>query len=240
MPQTTKSTNNKRAAATRSNATTMRSNARRRTNNMSNHRNQRFVALVVLLAVALVGVIGVAVAAFSTNLYIRGTATVRSTVWDVHFENLQEAVITGSKAKVNTKPTIQTSIQNVPQAAIKEYDVELKDPGDAIEFTFDVKNAGDLNAILNTITINTGSGLSCSSSNSTEAAKVCTKLNYTLTYANNGAAVSVGDKLDAGVSKTMKLKLEFDPSTAAEDLPTEDVMVSGLAVILNYGQDTSN
>ncbi len=232
MPQTTKSTKSKRAMATRT-------NARRRASNMSNNRNRRFVTLVILLAVALVGVIGVAVAAFSTNLYVRGTATVRSTVWDIHFENLQEAVITGSKAKVNTKPTIQTSVQNMPQAAIKEYDVELKDPGDAIEFTFDVKNGGDLDAVLNTITMNTGAALSCSSTNTSEATKVCAKLNYTLTYANNGAAVSVGDKLDAGVSKTMKLKLEFDSSATADDLPSEDVMVSGLAVILNYGQDTS-
>lgn len=209
-----------------------------------NDREKKMIFAIAALAVGLVTSIGVAVAAFSTDLYIRGTATVRSTIWDVHFENLQPAALVGS-AKENVAPTIQTSVDNNPLAAIKNYDVELKDPGDSVEYTFDVANAGDMNAVLNAITINTGSGLSCASAAGQDVAnRVCAKLNYTLKYAD-GTAVAVGDtlaKANAGVAttRTMKLKLEFDSSATSADLPSKDVTISGLAVILSYGQDTTN
>lgn len=224
--------------------TAARANNRRKVGMMSDMRNRRFMVLVVLLTVALIGAIGVGVAAFSTDLYIRGTATVRSTVWDVHFANLQPVVLTGRNAKEITAPTIQTSIDGAPLAAIKTFDVQLKDPGDAVEYTFDVVNAGDLNARLAAITINTGSALSCSSAAGQEAAnQVCAKLNYTLTYAD-GTPVAQGDALAKAsgstvTTRTMKLKLELDPSIQSEELPEKDVAVSNLAVILSYEQDTT-
>ncbi len=237
MPQTTKSNKNKRTTVTRVNKS-------RRMNTMTNSRNQRFMVLVVLLAVALIGTIGVAIAAFSTDLYIRGTATMRSTVWDVHFANLQDVVLTGRNAKEITAPTIQTSVDGNPLAAIKTFDVQLKDPGDAVEYTFDVVNAGDLDAELAAITIHTGPALTCSSAAGQEVAdRVCAKLNYTLTYAD-GTAVAVGDQLAKAAgstvtTKTMKLKLQLDPTIDSADLPTKDVAISNLVVILSYAQDTS-
>lgn len=225
----TKNNKNSRTVATRTNA--------RRSKNLSvrNSREKKLIIAIAALAVCLLGSIGVAVAAFSTDLYIRGTATVRSSVWDVHFENLQPATITGTYAQEITPPTIQTSVDGNALASIKSYEVELKEPGDSIEYVFEVVNAGDMNAVLNAITINTGSSLSCSSAMPTEATNVCSKLNYTLTY-DNGTAVAPGDTLDSLARKQMKLKLEFDPSVASADLPTKDVAVSGLAVILSYGQ----
>lgn len=205
-------------------------------------RDRKLIAVIAVLAVALIGTVGVAVAAFSTDLYIRGTATVRSTVWDIHFEQLQPVTLTGTKAHEITAPTIQTSINNVPLAAIKNYEVELKDPGDAVEYTFDVVNAGDLDAEITAVTINSGETLSCTSAAGQEVAnRVCAKLRYTLTYAD-GANVAVGDALPSSASgnnrKTMKLKLEFDPTATHTDLPDKDVAVSGLAVIVSYGQVT--
>lgn len=233
----TKVNKNSKAAATR----TARSARGRAGLSPRNGREKKMFAIIAVLAVALIGTIGVAVAAFSTDLYIRGTATVRSTVWDVHFQNLQPAVLTGAYTKEITPPTIQTSVDGVAMAAIKSYDVELKEPGDAVEYTFDVANAGDMDAVLNAVTINSGSSLSCSSAAGQPAAdKVCAKLNYTLTYAD-GTTVAVGDTLDKATNgtvttKTMKLKLEFDPSATSADLPEKDVTVSALAVILSYGQ----
>lgn len=237
MAQATKSTRNRRAVAARA-------NNNRKSRKMMMTQNHRFMILVALLAVALVGTIGVAIAAFSTDMYIRGTASVRSTVWDVHFTDLQPVVLTGRNAKEITAPTIQTTEGGVPLAAIKTYDVQLKDPGDAVEYTFDVANAGDLNAEISGITMHTGSALTCSSAAGDEAAaKVCAKLNYTLTYAD-GTPVAVGDKLAKATTsgptkKTMKLKLELDPSISSADLPSKDVAVSNLVVILSYAQDTT-
>lgn len=229
-----KSNKNTRSTATRSNA---------RKNNASGTRNNRekkmFIA-IALLAIALIGSIGVAVAAFSTDLYVRGTATLKSTVWNVHFANLQPVNTHGTYAKEITAPTIQTSVDGNELAAIKTYDVELKEPGDYVEYTFDVVNDGDLDAELQAVVINTGSALSCSSAAGQEVAdKVCAKLNYTITYAD-GTELKVKDILEKKSSgknsKTLKLKLEFDENATEKDLPEKDVVISNLAVILTYGQ----
>lgn len=233
----TKTNKNSKVSATRA----ARSNSRSRNAfGARNNREKKMLIAIAALGVALISSIGMAVAAFSDDLYIRGTATVRSTVWDIHFENLKPVVKTGSAKEVST-PTIQESVDKKPLAAIKNYDVELKDPGDSVEYTFDVANGGDMDAVLNAITINTGSSLSCSSAAGQDAAnKVCAKLNYTLNYAD-GTPVAVGDTLDkssggTATTRTMKLKLEFDPSATTTDLPSKDVTISGLAVILSYGQ----
>lgn len=209
-----------------------------------NSREKKMFGVIAILATVLIGTIGVAVAAFSTDLYIRGTATVRPSVWSVHFQNLQPVAITGDNAKETTAPTIQTSVDGVEMAAIKNYEVELKDPGDAVEYTFEVINEGDMNAKIDSITINTGASLTCASAGGTEMAnKVCANLKYTLKYAD-GTTVAAGDKLakkspgSTANVKTMKLKLELNPEMNSKDLPTKDVTVSNLAVIIAYGQDT--
>lgn len=232
---------NSKAAATR----TARNARNRGGFGPRNSREKKMFAVIAVLAVVLLGTIGVAVAAFSTDLYIRGTATVRPSVWNVHFQNLQPATITGDNAKETTAPTIQTSVDGVEMAAIKNYEVELKDPGDAVEYTFEVINEGDMNAKIDSVTINTGASLTCASAGGTEMAnKVCSNLKYTLKYAD-GTTVAAGDKLakkETGSTanvKTMKLKLELNPEMNTKDLPTKDVTVSNLAVIIAYGQDTT-
>lgn len=230
-----KTTKTSRVAATRTNARKASAFIAR------NDREKKMLLAILALAVLLIGSIGVAVAAFSSDLYIRGTATVSSSVWDVHFENLQPVALTGTYTQEITAPTIQTSVDGVAMAAIKNYDVKLKEPGDSVEYTFDVVNAGDMDARIAAIQINTGSKLSCTSAaGDTEAAAVCAKLNYTLSY-SDGTQVKAGDKLPSQSngtnSKTMKLKLELDPSITSAELPSKDVAISGLAVIISYEQD---
>lgn len=220
---------------------TRTANRKRNSLGARSQREQKMKIAIVVLAVLLVMTIGVAAAAFSSDLYIRGTATISSSVWDVHFENLQPANINGSYAQEITAPEIQTSVDGVPRAAIKNYDVKLKGPGDSIEYTFDVVNAGDMNARISAVQISTGSGLSCTSAaGATVANAVCAKINYTLTYAD-GTPVAANDTLPAAANgnntKTMKLKLELDPTITTDELPDKDVAVSGLAVIISYEQD---
>ena len=232
-----KTTSTSRARATRTNARSKSANS------MRNNRNQRFMVLVALLAVALVGAIGVAVAAFTQDLKIQGTATVKGTSWDIHFENLKSAQINSSlnTAKENTAPTIDST-----NTIIKTYDVVLKSDGDAITYTFDVKNDGDIDAKITGVVMNTGSNLTCNSTGGTAAEQTtrnnntCANLDYSLTYAD-GSAVALGDQLAAGASKTMKLKLEYKAKgpngTGTEYYPDDDVKVSDLGVTVTYGQD---
>lgn len=234
---------NKKTTTSRVRAT--RTNARSKSaNSMKNNRNQRFMILVALLAVALVGAIGVAVAAFTQDLKIQGTATVKGTSWDIHFENLKDAQVVSSlnTAKEITKPTIDGT-----NTIISTYAVELKNDGDAVTYAFDVKNNGDIDAKITGITMNTGTSLTCNSTGGTNVeqnarnANTCANLQYTLTYAD-GSAVAVNDKLPAGASKTMKLTLEYKakgPSgTGTEYYPDDDVRVSDLGVTVTYGQDS--
>lgn len=233
---------NKKATST-SRMSATRTNARSRANNIRSKRNQRFMTMVALLSVALVGTIGVAVAAFTQNLEVRGTATVKGTSWNIHFENLKDAQIVSSlnTAKEITKPTIDAT-----NTTISDYKVELKNDSDAITYTFDVKNDGDINAKITGIVMNTGSSLQCQSTGGTASdqtarnSKTCANLNYTLAYAD-GTAVQLGDKLPAGTPKTMKLTLEYKAKgvngTGVEYYPDDDVDVSGLGVTITYGQD---
>lgn len=233
-----KSTSTSRSCATRTSV--RRSTA----NNMTNNRNQRFMILVALLAVALVGAIGVAVAAFTQDLKVQGTATVKGTSWNIHFDNLKTAQInsTLNTVKENTAPAIDTT-----NTIISTYDVIMKSDGDAITYAFDVKNDGDIDAKITGVVMNNGSSLTCNSTGGTAAeqttrnSNTCANLEYTLTYAD-GSAVALGDKLAAGASKTMKLKLEYKAKgasgTGAEYYPDDDVKVSDLGVTITYGQDS--
>lgn len=209
-----------------------RSNARRTGMfEMRNDRERKMFAMIAMLAVALLGSVGVAVAAFSQDLNINGTANIKATNWNIHFENLQAVALVGKASEV-TAPTIDTNTTK-----IGDYAVELKAPGDATSYTFDVKNDGDLDAEITAITIKTGAGLTCTSTgaNATANSAVCGKLNYTLKNADN-SDVAVGDELSVGASKTLTLKLEFDGSATDADLPDQDVAVSGLDVTITYGQ----
>lgn len=223
-----------------------RGNSRRASNSITNNRDSRFLVLVGIMAVALVSTIGVAVAAFTQDLKIQGTATVKGTSWDIHFENLiaTPTIISSlNTAKEITKPSIDGT-----NTIISNYAVELKSDGDAITYTFDVKNDGDIDAMVTGVTMKTGSTLICNSTGGTAAeqttrnSNTCANLDYTLTYAD-GSSVQLNDQLPKHSAKTMNLKLEYKakgPSgTGTEYYPDADVTVSGLDVTITYGQLTN-
>ena len=194
---------------------------------------------VLSVAALLVAVLGltVAFAALSQTLTINGSATVNAASWDVHFENLSEATIEGG-AEVVTKPTITED-----GTSIQTFKVKLTKPLDSVIYTFDVKNAGSINAKLTGITkaatpTCTGSGDSAT----TDAEKVCSGLTYKLTYADGdhrGEEVSTANSdLAAGASAKLQLELSFDiESDVAVDIAKNDVEISGLDIALTYGQN---
>lgn len=227
----TKITKSNRNSAARSTA--------RRNNNGMEDRNMRFMALVAVLAVALVATIGVAVAAFSQDLHINGTAKVVPTNWDVHFENLSAVSTNGDAAEVTT-PSIDSTTTK-----IETYDVTLKTPGDYVEYTFDIKNGGDVDAKIGSITMKTGgtsssTKLTCNiaaGGDTTKAQTTCGNLHYTLTWTSAGnPAVKVNDTLIANQKRTAKLKLELDAGMDPTDLPDKDLTISDLGVVINYVQ----
>ncbi len=196
---------------------------------MERERKIKTLSLVALI-VAVLG-LTVAFAALSQTLTINGTANVDSATWDIHFENLS-AGITSGDASVTTEAIIKDSADGKQSTVIGDYDVVLTKPGDGITYTFDVTNAGTIDASLETLTKNIKPVCTSNSNVDADATTVCNGLTYTLTYTDTGAVVSQGDNLDKGITKNLTLKLQYD----SNEVPSDDVTISGLGITLKYVQ----
>ena len=183
-----------------------------------------FVALALVLSV--VG-ISVGFAAMSTQLTINGTAEVTPATWKIKFENVTNITPTGG-ASVTTAPAVSSDTH------IGNYAVALTMPGDQITYDFDVTNAGDIDAELTTYTFATPTVTGTGATATDDATLVTNNLVYTLTY-KDGTAISVGDKLAKGATKTLTMTIGY--SATAEAIPTNKVNITGMDVTFVYSQD---
>lgn len=191
---------------------------------MEKQRQVKGIAILAL-CVAVLG-LSVAFAAMSTTLSINGTATMNTASWSIKFMNLSEATVTGS-ASVVTAPVLSDT-------HIGDYEIVLTKPGDSVTYTFDVKNTGTIDAVMSTFTKGTSpvcTGVSQTSATE-DANTVCNNLTYTLTYTSDGSAVKANDTLAIGETKNMTLKISY----TGNDLPSDDVNISGLDITMIYEQ----
>ena len=187
----------------------------------NNTKNITFGMLALVVSVV---AIGLAYAGFTGTLNINGTGNVMSAKWDIYFNNLSNAVTTGT-ANVVTPATIS------PKTKIGDYYVELASPGDSVTYTFDVVNDGNFDAVLTTLTKSTPT---C-----TPSATLCNYLIYTLKYTSNNRDVAENDKLLVGETKNMTLKLELDSNMPASALSNTELSVGDLGITLLYSQDSA-
>ena len=149
-------------------------------------RNFKMVAMVLLIFT--LSCLAVAYAAFSTTLRVSGIVTAKSTSdsWDVSFQNLSAPTLTGL-AEVETAPVL-TATQ------VSGFNVNFYAPGDSVEYSWQVINNGQLDAVLTTKSIGTLTCAPAASSNATqeEANSLCNDLTISLSGQN------VGDVLDGG------------------------------------------
>jgi len=171
-------------------------------------RNIAIIAVIVAILAMSVGF-----AALQQALTITGTGTVRAATWSVSFANLRAPVLTGGAA-IDTPATLIISSTTLT------FDVSLGKPGDSIEYVFDVRNNGDINAKIGTINL---TGVS---------AAMAMNVTYTLTYADN-SPILVNDTLAAGQSKNLRLRLSYND---VSDLSAVDVPLS-LGANITYIQD---
>lgn len=192
--------------------------------------NDKFIAVVALLFAVVC--LSVGFAALSTSLSINGSATVQSSTWSVRFLDGSLKVQTSS----NVAGTVSATTPTLSATTIGDFSVTMKAPNDTVNYIFSVTNNGSYNAKISSITIPTPT---CSSTPTTEATKVCSKLSYTLKYYDNntvGANVAKNDTLNAGTTKQMILTLNYSDSVTGADLPTADVTISSLGVTIIYVQ----
>ena len=158
--------------------------------------------------------ITVGYAALRTTLNINGTSKINNATWDVHFANL----------KVTSGSVSATKAATIDSATEIDYNVELIKPGDFYEFTVDVTNTGTIDAKLGEAPILSG-----------VSAEQDVYTNYTVTYSDD-TAIHANDKLAAGATKKLKVRVEFDRNITNSQLPTE-AQTLDLKFAMNYVQD---
>ena len=170
--------------------------------------------VVLSLLALLLLTITVGYAALSTTLNINGTSKINNATWDVHFTNL----------KVTSGSVSATKAATIDSATEIDYNVELIKPGDFYEFTVDVTNTGTIDAKLGAAPILNG-----------VSAEQDVYTNYTVTYSDD-TAINANDKLAAGATKKLKVRVEFDRNITNSQLPTE-AQTLDLKFAMNYVQD---
>ena len=172
--------------------------------------------LLVVLILLLIGV-SIGYALLTSTLNISGTSNIKKLGWDVHFDNivLEDGNVTAIK-NATIDDNNKTSI---------EYIVKLNKPGDKYEFTVDVVNAGDIDAMIGTVS---KTGLT------EEQAKY---MDYNVSYLIDGKEKELSEKdlLSKNSSKKIKVSVKYKTDLNSEDLPIEDKNVT-LKLEVNYIQ----
>ena len=176
--------------------------------------NQKFIVIAVVLLLT----ISIGYAALSTTLSINGTANIASSSWLVYFTNVE--IKAGSVTAEVAPSTSGTSTTTLT------WGVTMDTPGQFYEYKVDVKNDGTIDSMIGTLS---------NTSLTTNQAKY---LDYKVTY-SDGAEIEQYDKLDAGETVKLKVRLEFKKTVNPEDLPEEGTSIS-LTYTSNYVQADSN
>ena len=204
---------------------------------MSNKKTSIIIVIVLVLAIVS---LGVAFAAFSTTLNITGHATVESTSWNIVFEgitneNTLDAPTLTGRASVTTVPTIKNNATE-----ISSYAVTLQAPGDSVTYNFKVHNKGSFAASVTSIVINSGVNLTTNTSKRTSEANTLNAMDYKLYYTDNNELVgqSAKDCLEPGESENLSLRIVFSSTSATNTnvLPSEDLLLDNLGIVVNYIQ----
>ena len=201
------------------------------------------IIIIIVLIIAIVS-LGVAFAAFSTTLNITGHATVESTSWNIVFEgitneNILDAPTLTGRAAVTTAPTIKNNATE-----ISSYAVTLQAPGDSVTYNFKVHNKGSFAASVTSIVINSGVNLTTNTSKRTSEANTLNAMDYKLYYTDNNELVgqSAKDCLEPGESENLSLRIVFSSTSATNTnvLPSEDLLLDNLGIIVTYTQASNN
>ena len=187
---------------------------------MKRDRKQR---RILLLLVLLLGVT-IGFALLSTTLKINGTAGIKSSTWDIHWENVQP----------NSQSTVTAQTPVISEHATKvSYEVTLELPGDFYEFTVDAKNDGSVNGEITDVR---HSVKEVTIENNEEVETTATLPSYihsTVYYNGTTTPPAIGDILAAGEKQTYVVRIEYDEDS--EELPPTDKTYR-VTTEIDYGQ----
>ena len=185
---------------------------------MEKERRIKVLSLLALI-VAVLG-LTIAFAALSQTLTINGRASMNKSGWDIHFDNLSNASITGEAKEISTPQITDGGI------TLDNINVSLSKPKDKVEYTVDIVNDGTITAEINSIEM-------------TKLTEEQSK--YLEFYANysDGRDVSESDILKPKQREVVKIVIGFKEDITGEDLPKE-VATIDLSLAINYVQSDEN
>ena len=157
---------------------------------MQNNRKQRRILSLLILLLA----ITIGFALLSTTLKINGSAGIKSSQWDIHWDS-------NSISESGIEPTQGAEVTGEDDDTI-EFSAELELPGDYYEFTIDAVNEGSIDGELKPIVT------TILDSNEQETT-LPEYIHYTVTY-DDDTTPTPGDILEADDKQTYKIRIEFD------------------------------
>ena len=175
-------------------------------------KDRKTLSLVLCLVLVCIFSLTIAYSALSAVLTIQGNARVSAADWDIYLNNPR---VTNGSATTDV-PVIKTS-------STLEFETTLNMPGDFYEFTVDVVNAGDIDAMIENVVKNPEL--------SAEQAKF---LKYEVSY-QNGESITTKHLLAKDTTMPIKVRIEYRKDLVASDLPTGQVVLD-LALTLEYTQ----
>lgn len=205
---------------------------------MERYRGTAFVIAVALI-ISVIG-IGIAFAAFSTQLNITGTGTVESSSWNIYFTTTNNGSAAGTSGESisptasNTGGYTSTATgSGTLRTASFTWNGSFKTPGDKLQYSFYVCNKGSYNAkINNTIT----PGVTCTKGGSSETT-VCGKISYGLYYdSSKNTAVQKDDTLTANQCRQIFVMAELGTNLLQSELPDANVTVNPVDITITYQQ----
>ena len=178
----------------------------------------------ILIAILIMGVVSMTIvyANFTRRLQIVNIARVNNTNWDIHFENLVKKQNSSSDAAVVlSEPSISEG-----RTIISGLQVNMVKPGDYVTYTFDIVNAGELDAKLYNYLKTTPT---CEPSNS-----ICDSVKFTLKY-TNGNEIKTSDTLKVNERKNVTMTIKLNDSVTS--MPGQKIEISNLDAVFDYVQD---
>lgn len=176
-------------------------------------RREQKIRNIILFTLFSLVFIGVGYAVISSNLTLNGSMTLNKITWDVHFENFEE-LYDNTVSSTHTLTNNNTSLT---------YNVNLNKPGDIFEFTIDVVNNGNIDAMLSNIGKN---GLTSAQQQ---------VMDYNVTYLD-GTIPTVKDSLKIGEVETLVISVKTKANITNAQLNATDTNLS-LTFNPTYAQD---
>ena len=177
-----------------------------------NIKDRKVLTLGLCLILVCVFTLTVAYAALSAVLTISGNARISAADWDIYLANPK--VTTGSAT---------TNVPEIKTSSTLEFETTLNMPGDFYEFTVDVVNGGDIDAMIENVVKTPDL--------TTEQAKF---LKYEISY-QNGESIAIKQLLAKDTTMPIKVRVEYRKDLSNTDLPTNQVELD-LSLTLEYVQ----